>query len=187
MAFANFVNLIGMRRFFVLFFTRMYNLFLERNPTFNCLSVAVAGHSLGSLILFDLLAHQPEMVPTVNPSQNTQSEVGAHSEKCEVDSLTQLSLIFISLLMLRNYYVEFFNCGRSMERSQRIDSCHIEWDPLALDNHLFLTQSWTSNQRHSLRWALPLVETKCDLMPSASKAALPRNKSRHNGICFFVL
>lgn len=52
----------------MVYFFRMYNLFLDRNPTFNCLSVAVAGHSLGSLILFDLLSHQPEMVPTVNPN-----------------------------------------------------------------------------------------------------------------------
>lgn len=39
---------------------RLFNLFLSRNPDFNGY-VAVAGHSLGSLILFDLLAHQPKI------------------------------------------------------------------------------------------------------------------------------
>jgi hypothetical protein len=36
---------------------RMYNLFVERNQNFKG-KVALAGHSLGSVILFDLLAHQ---------------------------------------------------------------------------------------------------------------------------------
>lgn len=36
---------------------RLYNLFRERNPTFEG-SVSLGGHSLGSLILFDLLYHQ---------------------------------------------------------------------------------------------------------------------------------
>jgi hypothetical protein len=38
---------------------RLYNLFHSRNPNFNGF-VALSGHSLGSLILFDLLAHQPQ-------------------------------------------------------------------------------------------------------------------------------
>ncbi|CAG0883480.1 unnamed protein product [Darwinula stevensoni] len=37
---------------------RMYHLFMERNPGFTG-QVSLAGHSLGSLILFDLLLHQP--------------------------------------------------------------------------------------------------------------------------------
>lgn len=36
---------------------RLYKLFLTRNPAFKG-AVSVAGHSLGSLILFDLLSHQ---------------------------------------------------------------------------------------------------------------------------------
>ena len=40
---------------------RLYKIFLERNPTFEG-QVSLGGHSLGSLILFDLLAHQP-LVP----------------------------------------------------------------------------------------------------------------------------
>ncbi|XP_060063266.1 phospholipase DDHD2-like [Ylistrum balloti] len=38
---------------------RLYNLFLSRNPRFQG-TVAVAGHSLGSTILFDLLLHQKD-------------------------------------------------------------------------------------------------------------------------------
>lgn len=37
---------------------RIYKLFLSRNPSFTG-NVSLTGHSLGSLILFDLLAHQP--------------------------------------------------------------------------------------------------------------------------------
>lgn len=36
---------------------RIYNLFKQRNPAFEG-GVSLAGHSLGSLILFDLLCHQ---------------------------------------------------------------------------------------------------------------------------------
>ncbi|XP_053319019.1 phospholipase DDHD2 [Spea bombifrons] len=38
---------------------RIYQIFLERNPTFKG-RVSVTGHSLGSLILFDLLTNQPD-------------------------------------------------------------------------------------------------------------------------------
>jgi hypothetical protein len=36
---------------------RLFNLFRDRNPTFEG-GVSLGGHSLGSLILFDLLYHQ---------------------------------------------------------------------------------------------------------------------------------
>lgn len=36
---------------------RVYNLFKQRNPNFSG-GVSLGGHSLGSLILFDLLCHQ---------------------------------------------------------------------------------------------------------------------------------
>ena len=42
---------------------RMYDLFLQRNPGYSG-GVSVMGHSLGSCILFDILAHQ---VPTLPP------------------------------------------------------------------------------------------------------------------------
>ncbi|CAG2121207.1 unnamed protein product, partial [Medioppia subpectinata] len=37
---------------------RLFDLFCTRNPNF-CGTVALGGHSLGSLIVFDILAHQP--------------------------------------------------------------------------------------------------------------------------------
>ena len=37
---------------------RIYNLFCERNPTFNG-RVSLIGHSLGSVICFDILCRQP--------------------------------------------------------------------------------------------------------------------------------
>ncbi|XP_075457349.1 triacylglycerol hydrolase DDHD2 isoform X2 [Ascaphus truei] len=49
---------------------RIYQLFQERNPTFTG-RVSVTGHSLGSLILFDLLTNQH------NPSQSHQSKTKA--------------------------------------------------------------------------------------------------------------
>ncbi|XP_014668792.1 PREDICTED: SEC23-interacting protein-like, partial [Priapulus caudatus] len=52
---------------------RIFALFLARNPSFDRTRVSVAGHSLGSLIVFDILAHQGE----------TPEEVG----EGEVDSL----------------------------------------------------------------------------------------------------
>uniref|UniRef100_A0A2R5LCM6 Putative phospholipase ddhd2 n=1 Tax=Ornithodoros turicata TaxID=34597 RepID=A0A2R5LCM6_9ACAR len=38
--------------------SRLYDKFMERNPNFTG-TVALAGHSLGSLILYDILSHQP--------------------------------------------------------------------------------------------------------------------------------
>lgn len=37
---------------------RLYDLFAKRNPGFSG-KISVGGHSLGSLILFDLLSNQP--------------------------------------------------------------------------------------------------------------------------------
>ncbi|XP_055715061.1 uncharacterized protein LOC129809268 isoform X1 [Phlebotomus papatasi] len=47
---------------------RLYKLFCERNPNFKG-GVSLAGHSLGSLILFDLLCHQK------SPSNDNEHEV----------------------------------------------------------------------------------------------------------------
>lgn len=47
---------------------RLYELFRQRNPTFGG-SVSVSGHSLGSLIMFDLLCHQ-------HPDPEPKTEVG---------------------------------------------------------------------------------------------------------------
>lgn len=52
---------------------RLYKIFLQRNPTFQG-QVSLGGHSLGSLILFDLLAHQP-LIPNPEPVDDVLSEV----------------------------------------------------------------------------------------------------------------
>ncbi|KAG8198312.1 hypothetical protein JTE90_021563 [Oedothorax gibbosus] len=51
---------------------QMYKLFLERNPTFNG-KVFVSGHSLGSLILFDILANQQKSTPECKSKDVSQS------------------------------------------------------------------------------------------------------------------
>lgn len=50
---------------------RLYSLFLKRNPDFGG-RVSLGGHSLGSLILFDLLWHQ-KGGPTPTPPMNSPS------------------------------------------------------------------------------------------------------------------
>ncbi|XP_032795299.2 phospholipase DDHD2 isoform X2 [Daphnia magna] len=51
---------------------RLYKIFLQRNPTFEG-QVSLGGHSLGSLILFDLLAHQP-LVSNQEPGDDILDE-----------------------------------------------------------------------------------------------------------------
>lgn len=54
---------------------RVFNLFRERNPSFKG-GVSVGGHSLGSLILFDLLSHQhPEEEHWTNSGDDLTKEV----------------------------------------------------------------------------------------------------------------
>ncbi|CAG8433162.1 9563_t:CDS:2 [Diversispora eburnea] len=45
---------------------RVYNLFIERNPKFieNGGKVSIYGHSLGSVLAFDVLCHQPPIMPS---------------------------------------------------------------------------------------------------------------------------
>ena len=50
----------------------MYRLFLKRNPHFNG-GVSVAGHSLGSVILFDILMHQKPLVDSLTASAGATS------------------------------------------------------------------------------------------------------------------
>ncbi|XP_010019901.1 PREDICTED: phospholipase DDHD2, partial [Nestor notabilis] len=52
---------------------RLYQLFLQRNPLFKG-GVSIAGHSLGSLILFDLLTNQKAA-----PEEDERSEEGART------------------------------------------------------------------------------------------------------------
>lgn len=59
---------------------RLYSLFLEKHPDFNG-SVSLAGHSLGSVILFDLLANQtvsPESKEATSPA----SDDGTCNNQC---------------------------------------------------------------------------------------------------------
>ncbi|KAK3573524.1 hypothetical protein QTP86_026035 [Hemibagrus guttatus] len=53
---------------------RLYALFMQRNPNFKG-GVSVAGHSLGSLILFDLLSNQKNPSSASTPNGNAQPEV----------------------------------------------------------------------------------------------------------------
>ncbi|MCI4376328.1 hypothetical protein PGIGA_G00187260 [Pangasianodon gigas] len=53
---------------------RLYALFMQRNPEFKG-AVSVAGHSLGSLILFDLLSNQKNPSSASTPNGNAQPEV----------------------------------------------------------------------------------------------------------------
>ncbi|XP_069733542.1 phospholipase DDHD2 [Phaenicophaeus curvirostris] len=52
---------------------RLYELFLQRNPLFSG-GVSIAGHSLGSLILFDLLTNQK-----ADPEEDEHSEEGSRT------------------------------------------------------------------------------------------------------------
>ena len=52
---------------------RMYEIFKSRNPSYQG-GVSVVGHSLGSVILFDLLYHQQK---NSDPSPGTSATTGA--------------------------------------------------------------------------------------------------------------
>ncbi|XP_053682318.1 uncharacterized protein LOC128732903 isoform X2 [Sabethes cyaneus] len=52
---------------------RLYTLFLQRNPNFKG-GVSLAGHSLGSLILFDLLCHQKGQPMETENSENPDGD-----------------------------------------------------------------------------------------------------------------
>ncbi|XP_058812828.1 uncharacterized protein LOC131677165 isoform X2 [Topomyia yanbarensis] len=52
---------------------RLYSLFLQRNPDFKG-GVSLAGHSLGSLILFDLLCHQKGQPMETENSENPDGD-----------------------------------------------------------------------------------------------------------------
>ncbi|OWF51709.1 phospholipase DDHD2-like isoform X2 [Mizuhopecten yessoensis] len=79
---------------------RLYNLFLSRNPRFQG-TVGVAGHSLGSTILFDLLLHQkdpssPDLQPPTdsappqgNTSLSTSFTDDSHSTSSQNDGLEE--------------------------------------------------------------------------------------------------
>ncbi|CAJ0964123.1 unnamed protein product [Ranitomeya imitator] len=72
---------------------RIYRLFLERNPKFKG-RISVTGHSLGSLILFDLLTNQvdaEENVPLKAKTSVLKSELKTNKQTLE-DVMNQLEL-----------------------------------------------------------------------------------------------
>ncbi|XP_065199384.1 phospholipase DDHD2-like [Sycon ciliatum] len=68
---------------------RMHNLFLSRNPSFQG-DVSVMGHSLGSCILFDLLAHQG--VPATPQAPNSHEAPEEQNLESVDDELTEEKL-----------------------------------------------------------------------------------------------
>ncbi|XP_035256346.1 SEC23-interacting protein [Anguilla anguilla] len=64
---------------------RLHALFMERNPEFTG-GISVAGHSLGSLILFDLLSNQKTAFPSHVPAPSEQKPV---EEKQAASSVSQ--------------------------------------------------------------------------------------------------
>ncbi|XP_043490009.1 uncharacterized protein LOC122516344 isoform X2 [Polistes fuscatus] len=67
---------------------RLYTLFKERNPDFDG-GIFLGGHSLGSLIMFDLLCHQKPPA-TEEKEEEEDSEVNAEKENGNLDSMQSL-------------------------------------------------------------------------------------------------
>ncbi|XP_077469307.1 SEC23-interacting protein [Stigmatopora argus] len=67
---------------------RLYALFMKRNPDYKG-TMSVAGHSLGSLILFDLLSNQKtDSTPTVPPTANGEAKQVAAADSQAVSPPT---------------------------------------------------------------------------------------------------
>uniref|UniRef100_A0A663EFC0 SEC23-interacting protein n=2 Tax=Aquila chrysaetos chrysaetos TaxID=223781 RepID=A0A663EFC0_AQUCH len=69
---------------------RLYALFMSRNPDFKG-GVSVAGHSLGSLILFDILSNQKDLASSVNTGpfagvNGTVKDVAVHDKQMTEDT-----------------------------------------------------------------------------------------------------
>nr|XP_054493631.1 SEC23-interacting protein isoform X3 [Agelaius phoeniceus] len=69
---------------------RLYALFMSRNPDFKG-GVSVAGHSLGSLILFDILSNQKDLASSVNSGpfsgvNGNVKDVAAHDKQMTEDT-----------------------------------------------------------------------------------------------------
>src|SRR4051812_5200637 len=65
---------------------RVYNLFIDRNPSFleNNGKVSFCGHSLGSILAFDVLCHQPPL-PKISNSYGVFEEKIIISENLKLD------------------------------------------------------------------------------------------------------
>ncbi|NXK48212.1 S23IP protein, partial [Chauna torquata] len=69
---------------------RLYALFMSRNPDFKG-GVSVAGHSLGSLILFDILSNQKDLASSVNTGafsgvNGTVKDMAVHDKQMTEDT-----------------------------------------------------------------------------------------------------
>lgn len=69
---------------------RLYALFMSRNPDFKG-GVSVAGHSLGSLILFDILSNQKDLASSVNTEpfsgvNGTEKDMSAQDKQMTEDT-----------------------------------------------------------------------------------------------------
>ncbi|XP_065558770.1 phospholipase DDHD2-like isoform X2 [Artemia franciscana] len=77
---------------------RMYKLFIERNPGFGG-KVSLGGHSLGSLILFDILSHQPvtstKTDDAVNAPEDNQLDDPSIDDICKKLQMEDLLPIFV--------------------------------------------------------------------------------------------
>ncbi|MGH0150650.1 UNVERIFIED_CONTAM: hypothetical protein FKN15_026858 [Acipenser sinensis] len=67
---------------------RLHSLFLQRNPQFRG-AVSVAGHSLGSLILFDLLTNQKSTQDSSNPQEVKVRSASLREEAQSLDEALQ--------------------------------------------------------------------------------------------------
>lgn len=80
---------------------RLHALFKERNPTFDG-GIYLGGHSLGSLIMFDLLCHQkPEKE---NENDNDDDEVSSNKSNI---SKRDYYIFSLDLIINLNYFLYF--------------------------------------------------------------------------------
>ena len=76
---------------------RLHNIFIGRNPNFTG-QVYLGGHSLGSVIMTDLLSHQPrpDSDPDADPDQIVGQEATESTNEPEVKNIIKVLVYFIS-------------------------------------------------------------------------------------------
>ena len=114
---------------------RLVKMFKERNPTFKG-TISLIGHSLGSLIVFDLLSHQYENKPSERiddegeidslysaPANQTieclleRLDLNEYKDLFEKEKITYDSLVsFNSLILIINYLNNFSNYNSKLKR-----------------------------------------------------------------------
>jgi hypothetical protein len=99
---------------------RMYNLFISRHPDFRG-HVSLAGHSLGSVILFDLLMHQPKPL-TPAPESGTAKEVRSDVSSSTSEVLDLYGRIRVAFVETMSVHYYFFACFR-MTYHGRLRTC----------------------------------------------------------------